>query len=142
MDPLSAIASIFTLCEVGGEIRKGLGKLIKFKDAPQTLHELDEELTLLRCTVQDAAKIVSQSEEESYDKLLATFPLVVERLKKTLLNFESLISYELTTINTDNHQPRIDRSRWLRAEGKIQTMLARIQNDRQALTVALSLLIS
>ena len=141
MDPLSITASVLTLAGAGGKISKTLKKLVNLRDAPRLYQDLNNELELLRCTVGDVQTFLSQNKLYSKTDSPSSLPRILHRLKETLVDFESLISYELTAIDRSN-KSRVDRTRWLRADDKIKTMLDRIREERLSLRPALELHIS
>ena len=42
-----------------------------------------------------------------------------ENIKRNLVTFESLVAYELTTVEDEGNHTRLDKSSWLLAEPKV-----------------------
>ena len=139
MDPLSITASVSALLGTGGTIARALKKVIKLKNAPDCLQELEEELEELQCMVNDVQSLLLARTEPEYCELPSTLPLALKRLKGTLLALEKLIAYDLTTVKRNENSLRIDRSEWLLAENKIQSIIIRARADKSSLGVALVL---
>ena len=141
MDPLSVIASVVTLLTTSGTMGKGLKELLKLKDAPQCLANLTTEVEDVHIIIEDVHTLLLQKAQLPHNELPSSLPIALKRLKQTLLALESLISYELTVVTSNsNNTLRIDRSKWLRANSKIQDIIARIRAEKLSLASALALL--
>ena len=66
----------------------------------------------------------------------------LSRVKSILLQLESYISYQLTTVTADGGSIRVDKSVYLRAERRLQELKDEIHASRAALASALSLFAS
>ena len=139
MEPISAVASIFTVLGAGGKISDGLKKLSDLRNAPHTVLKLNNEVV-------DFCHVVSDIENLVHDyngsvEVPRSLAHGLERAKRRLLELESFIAYELMTPSTDADQAlRVDRSRLLRAESKILSLQQGIRDEKLALVAGLSIL--
>ena len=139
MDPLSLTASIIAIVGGGSTVAKGLKKILSARHLPDILLQLNNEVTDLQYIVQDINDLLQQQAQKhlpSYASLISALKFS----KQTLLALESLIAYELTTVDSRDGQTRIDWISWLRVEPKIKRLKEDIRTDRVRLSSALSLL--
>ena len=139
-DPLSIITAVVTLLGAGGQIRKGLKKVVSLKNAPGILLAVNNEITDLRAVVQIFDDLLQRQyntrDAAPYSQLSGS----LEKLKQTLLGLEQLVSYDLTVIVGDDRHPRLDKSVWLLAEPKFRAIKDQIRDDKTALYRGLALL--
>ena len=138
MDPLSLTASIIAIIGGGSTVGKGLKKILSTRHLPDILLQLNNEVTDLQYIVQDINDLLQQQAQKplpSYTSLISALKFS----KQTLLALESLIAYEITTVDS-HRQTRIDWISWLRVEPKIKRLKEDIRTDRVRLSSALSLL--
>ena len=145
MDPLSVTVSILAVIGAGSTIGKGLKKIISTRHLPDVLFQLNNEVTDLQYIVQGVHNLLqqrSQADQEDGGLLSSDESLVsaLEHAKKTLLALESLIAYQLITVDSRNGRVKIDRLSWLRAESQVKSLKDDIRTDRVRLSTALSLL--
>ena len=140
MDPLSITSGIITFLDAGGQIAKGLRKLIQLKEAPDALLALNNELGDFQSVVQDVDDLLQHQSASTNIVLPSSMSRTLERSKSAVLALESLIAYILTTVSANNGQLRVDRSAWLRAEHKIAATKERIRAAKVDLGSALSIL--
>ena len=147
MDPLSVAAGILAIIGAGSTVGKGLKKIISARRLPDILLQLNNEVADLQYVVQDIQNLLQQQSQANRDggRLLTTnqsLTSALERAKETLLALESLIAYQLTTVDSRTGRTNIDWISWLRVEPKVKSLKADIRTDRVRLSSALSLLAS
>ena len=147
MDPFSLTVGILTIVGTGSTIGKGLKKVISARRQPNILLELNNEVTDLQYVVQDVNDLLrhqAQTAGEDRGPLSshASLTSALEHVKETLLALESLVAYELTTVDSRNGRTKLDRIRWLRVEPQVKSLKDDIRTDRVRLSSALSLLAS
>lgn len=147
MDPLSVTASILAVIGAGSTIGRGLKKIISARHLPDILLQLNNEVTDLQYVVQDVNDLLRQQAQrtrEDQDLLPshASLGWALEHAKQTLLALESLIAYELITVDSRNGRTKIDWISWVRVESKVKSLKDDIRTDRVRLSSALSLLTS
>ena len=135
MDPLSVTAGILAIIGAGSTIRKGLKKIISARHLPDSLLQLNNEVTDLQYVVQDVDDLLrqrSQSTEEDRCPLSshASLNSALEHAKATLSALESLIVHELTTVDRHDGRTKINRITWLRVESKVKSLKDDIRTDR------------
>ena len=140
-------AGILAIIGAGSTIRKGLKKIISARRLPDSLLQLNNEVTDLQYVVQDVDDLLrqrSQSTEEDRCPLSshASLTSALEHAKATLSALESLIVHELTTVDRHDGRTKINRITWLRVESKVKSLKDDIRTDRVRLSSALSLLAS
>ena len=139
MDPLSLTASIIAIVGGGNTVGKGLKKILSASHLPDILLQLNNEVTDLQYTVQDINDLLQLQTQKPLSSY-ASLTSALKFSKQTLLVLESLIAYELTTVDSRNRQTRIDWISWLRVEPKIKRLKEDIRADRVRLSSALTLL--
>lgn len=147
MDPLSLTAGIIAVVGAGSTIGKGLKKVVAARHMPDIVLALNNEVSDLRYVVHDLNDLLQQQDQVAYENRRplpghASLSSALEHVKETLLALESLIAYELTTVDSTNGHTKIDWSSWLRAEPKVQKIKDDIHIDRVRLSSALSFLAS
>lgn len=141
MDPFSLTVGILTMLSAGGTIGKTLEKTIILK-APDVLFALNNEVVDLQIVVQDVSDLLHQHSQISQDAPIKSVCFALDKSKRTLLELESLIAYELTTTTGKDNELRLDRSAWFRLEPKVLKLKNDIRNDRVRLSEALNVLSS
>ena len=142
MDPLSLTAGILAIVGAGNTVRKGLKKIISARRLPDILLKLNNEVTDLQYVVQDVDDFLRQRSQHCPLSSHASLTSALEHAKATLLALESLIVYELTTVDTLDGRTKIDWVTWLRVESKVKSLKDDIRTDRVRLSSAPSLLAS
>ena len=142
MDPLSISASVLTLLGAGGTLSKLLRKGIDLKNAPDVLRALNDEVSELQSTANDVNDLLWTATRESDDPPPKSLISSLNRVKSILLQLESYISYQLTTLAADGENIRLDKSVYLRAERRLHKLKDEIHTSRIALASALSLFAS
>ena len=147
MDPLSLTASILAVIGASSAIGRGLKKTISARRVPNILLQLNNEVTDLQYVVQDIEDLLRQKAQTSREDrgLLpsyASLSWALGHTKQTLLALESLIAYELSTVDSRDGRSKINWITWLRAESKVKSLKDDIRTDRVRLSSALSLLAS
>ena len=135
-------ASIIAIIQLSCAVGKGLRKIINLKNAPDILLALNNEVADLQCTVQDTDDLLRQHSEPSGVESTASVDRALINAKKTLHSLESLVADELTLVKSKNNEFRLNRSVWLRSEGRIQQLKDDVQRDRLSLSSALLTLAS
>ena len=141
MDPFSLTVGILTLLSAGGTIGKTLNKIITLK-APDVLFALNNEVVDLQIVVQDVSNLLHQHSEITQAAPISSICFALDKSKRTLLNLESLIAYDLTTTTGKDNELRLDRSAWFRLEPKVLKLKNDIRDDRARLSAALNVLSS
>ena len=139
MDPLSVTAAIIAIVGAGGTVGRGLRKLAALRNAPDSLLQLNNEVTDLQLVVQ-AVDINSLNNSADDSAAAAQYQLIqnaLERVKTVVLELEKLIEYTLTKM-TDSGT-KIDKNAWLRSEKKIQKLKERIRDAKNDLAMASSI---
>ena len=138
MDPLSICASVITLIGAGGELSKLLKRLVNLRNSPSVLeglyHEISE-IQLLVGAVDDTLQAAVQDRLYPPTNLISS----LERIKVTLLRLEKFISYELTAPTVAGADFRVDKSVFMRTEGRIQKFRDEIYTNKTELSLALNL---
>lgn len=142
MDPLSISASVLTLLGAGGTLSKLLRKGIDLKNAPAVLRALNDEVSELQSTANDVNDLLWTATRDFDEPPPKSLVSSLSRVKSVLLQLESYVSYQLTTITADGENIRLDKSVYLRAEQRLHELKAEIQASRIALASALSLFAS
>ena len=147
MDPLSLTASIIAIVGAGSAVGKGLKKILSARNLPDVILQLNNEVTDLQFVVQNVDDLLRHQAESTQEdsrpmQSHTSLAWALVHAKQTLLALESLIAYELTTVDSRNGQAKIDRISWLRAESKVKKLKDDISTDRVRLSTALSLLAS
>ena len=142
MDPLSISAGVVALLGAGGTLAKLLRKGIGLKNAPDVLRALNDEVSELQSTANDVNDLLWTANRDPDDHLPKSLVSTLNRVKSILLQLESYISYQLTTVTADGKSNRLDRSVNLRAEHRLQEFKEEILTSRIALAAALSLFAS
>ena len=142
MDPLSISASVVTLLSAGGTLSKLLRKGIGLKNAPDVLRALNDEVSELQSTANDVDDLLRTATRDPDDRPPKSLTGSLSRVKSVLLQLESYISYQLTTVTDDGESVRLDKSVYVRAERRLQELKDEIHVSRIALASALSLFAS
>ena len=142
MDPLSVSASVITLLGAGGTLSKLLRRCIRLKDAPEILRALNDEVSELQCTATDVNDLLWTATLDPDVRPPKSLVSSLNRVKSTLLQLESFVSYQLTTVTADRGSVRLDKSVYLRMEHRIHELKDEIYASRVALALALSLFAS
>ena len=141
MDPFSLTAGILTLLSAGGTIGKALKKIITL-NPPDVLLALNNEVVDLQIVVKDVSNVLRRHSEVTQAAPVSSICFALDKSKRTLLNLESLIAYELTTTTGKDNELRLDRSAWLRLEPEVLKLKNDIRDDRVRLSTALNVLSS
>jgi hypothetical protein len=142
MDPLAISASLLTLLGSGGQIGKGLGKLIVLRNAPDAFLALNKEVADLHRLLQEMDDVGRQYEQVPGSQLPSIILTALEKAKETLLDMERLITYGLSKITDIDGRVQLDRSAWLQASSDIRRLKQRIRDDRTNVSTALRVLFS
>ena len=140
-DPLSVIASVITLLSTGRQVVKGFEKILKLKHAPDIIFALQNETSVICCVIEDIQSTLERCSLEGFTPP-ASLAGEIERTRKTLLAVDCLIAYDITVTDTKGTSNRIDKSRWLRKETKIEELKNQMRVNRVDLALGLSLLAS
>ena len=139
-DPLSVTASILALLEAGGAIGKVLKKVIALKRAPDIFLALNNEITELHNIIHTFDELLQQQSGVCSRIASGRVCESLEKVKRTLLEFERLVSYEITVVEGHDTRLRLDKSVWLRVEPRVRALKDRIRADKADLSLGLSLL--
>ena len=135
MEPLSVTASILTLLGAGGRIARALKKLSSLKSA-DVLYALSNEVEDLRLVITEVDDLLQSAAETLHQQPPASLERALERVKYALLELERYIAYELTIQHGE--KARVDKSVYMRAEGKLQSIQESLRKHRQDLRSAIA----
>jgi len=138
-DPFSITVGALTLLDTAGKIGKFLKKVVGLRNAPSILLALNNETEKLHLVVQRVSELLQRHSEALGQAPDDGLTQELEKVQWTLLEFEKLISYDLTVIQGDDSRLRLDKSAWLTAEADLQRLKDRIRADKSDLTLALNL---
>ncbi|MCJ1246599.1 hypothetical protein MMC30_003808 [Trapelia coarctata] len=140
MDPLSLAASITTLLGAGGAIGKGIHKLSALKHAPETLVQLDDEVSSMQQVVTLTQDLYRQH-IEAFGGDSTLYAVLFSALRRTTLaiqDLQMLVEYELTKPSSQGN--KINRLAWIRAEHKILNLSDRLRSARSEIATATSMI--
>ena len=140
MDPLSITASILAVAGAGGNLARGLKRVLELKTAPDALLALNNEVNEVELIIQDVQVLLEQLYTANITPPIS-LKMAFEQTKTTILAVESFVAYDLTVITSDGTL-RIDKSRWIRAKEKVKILKKSMKSDRLALSVSLNILAS
>ena len=142
MDPFSITVGILGILGAGSKVAQGLKKVLALRNAPNALLALNNEISEVHYVVQDVQTVLEQYPQSDM-KVPVSLTSALERMNRTTLSLESVVAYDLTTVASHEATTvRVDKSRWLRAEAKIQALQAQMREDRTALLMGLNILAS
>ncbi|KAK3167756.1 hypothetical protein OEA41_010885 [Lepraria neglecta] len=139
-DPLSVTGSILALLEGGGAIGKVLKKVITLKRAPDIFLALNNEIAELHNIIHTFDELLQEQSDVCSGIASGRICESLEKVKRTLLEFERLVSYELTVVEGHDARLRLDKSIWLRVEPRVGALKDRVRADKADLNLELSLL--
>ena len=120
MDPLSLTASIITVLGAGGTVAKGLSRIRYLKNAPNTLLQLNNEVTDLLLLIRAVNELYLQPNDLSTISILQEEVVcnILERAKHAVLELEKLIEYVLT--KETSMGTKVDTLAWSRALDRVK----------------------
>ncbi|KAL8934468.1 MAG: hypothetical protein Q9211_005211 [Gyalolechia sp. 1 TL-2023] len=142
MSGLEIAASLVTFIGVSREVVDGISRLAGLRHAPDILLALNNEVSDLQCVIDDLSELEQQHEEVLTRSITPSFYRSVEKAKDVFLKLEKLIAYDLTTIDRQTGQRRLDRSTWLRAQKKVEQAKLDLYRQSHRFGVVLDTLIS
>ena len=133
-------ASLATLIGATDAVVRGVRKLLALKNAPQSLQQLNIELTdfrLVIATVEDSYRQQEslQDAPSCNQELVAR---VIHRAKDAVLALEEIIAYGLLKI-PDHKNLKIDHKVWLRTERKVRELRKCLRQTKVDILVALQI---
>ena len=137
MDPLSITAAIVTLLSTGSTVDKALKRVIGLKDAPNVLLALNNEVADLRLLISDVSDILQARDDDTNQCSTNHLFRGLERVKDDVRELEQFVVYQLTTLGR-NGDARVDKSRFLRHQIRMQELKDRIRSGKESLGFALS----
>ena len=141
MDPISLTASIVALVGAGGSVAKGFRKLISLKQVPESLLQLNKEVSDLQLVVSATQELCWQHNESFREPRTQPHHVLENALKKAktaILELEVLIAYVLTKATAGGE--KVDHFAWIREESKTKVMKERLRASRMDIMAAASLL--
>ena len=140
IEPLSVAVSILTILGAGGQISKGLKRLLTLKLAPDILCALNNEVADLQLLVAESQELLRGASDYVDTKPPASMVRTLEHVKDELLALEGFLVYRLSNIDSEARPPiRVDRSRFLYSHRNIEIFKDRIREQRIALVSAMNL---
>ena len=134
------MASILTILAAGGQISKGLKRLLTLKHAPDILCALNNEVVDLQLLIIETQDLLYNASNDTELNPPASVLRTLEHVKEELLALEEFLVYRLSTIDSGSRPPiRVDRSRYLHSYGDIESFKDRIREERVALGSAMNL---
>ena len=128
-DPLSITASIIDVIGAAKGVSKTINKIRNFRDAPNELLSLINEISDLRIVLgdiqgnltQNASSIHLQEQSEHMSTLL-------NRAKEQLLQLNELVQYRLVRSDSTSQQVKISRQEWARATSMVKKYQKSLRN--------------
>ena len=138
-DPFSIAMGILTVFGATGTVGRFLRDVVKLKNAPDILLELNNELYDLQRLVQrihdvlrEESEIISRPPDEDLTRSL-------RQIRTLLSKWENLIAYDLTKPGSKSDEMKLDRSRWIRLKSNVQELRDQVRSQKQNLIFTLSL---
>ncbi|KAI4181594.1 MAG: hypothetical protein L6R41_006525, partial [Letrouitia leprolyta] len=142
MSGLEIAASVITFIGASKKVADSISRLAGLEHAPDVLLALNNEVSDLRCVIDDISELEQQHEYVLNSSVAPSFYRSIERAKRIILSLDSLIAYDLTIIDDQTGQHRLDRSAWLRAQKKVEQAQLNIRECRIELSTAVGLITS
>ena len=147
MDPLSLTASIIAVIGAGSAVSKGLEKILSARKLPNIVLQLNNEVTDLQYVVQDVDDLLRQQAQVNREDRRplqdqASLVRALEHAKQTILALQSLIAYQLTTVDSRDGRTKTNRISWLKVQSEVKRLKSEIRTDRLRLSAGLSILAS
>lgn len=142
MDPLSVSASAIALLGAGGKVAKLLKEGISLKCAPEVVQAHNDEVLELRLIANDVDGLLHTAIQDYRSLSLTSLKFSLDGVKSTILQLESFISYELTTIAADGVNVRVDKSVFIRAESRLQQFKDEVCARKMTLSTALTVFVA
>ena len=140
MDPLSITTGILTLLGAGCKIRNGLKRILDLRYASDALLALNNEVNELHRIVQDIDDLFRQASHRKENQSSSNLADTLAQTRIIALEVEKLIAYELTVVSIDGHGTRVDPSKLLRADHKIQELKMKMRSNKASLSIHLGIL--
>ena len=131
-DPLSITASIIAVVGAAEGVGKTIKKIRNFREAPNELLFLINEISDLRIVlgdikgnlIQNASSIHLQEEQSEH---LST---LLNRAKEQLLQLDELVQYRLVRSDSTSQQVKISRREWARSTCTVKKYQKSLRNAR------------
>ena len=142
MEPLSATASILTILGTGGVIANGLATLRNLKRAPDVLSALNNEVNDAHHLISDVDDLLRKARDQGARRCPPSLLRSLERMRSVTLDLQEFIAYSLTTFSTNctGSFVRVDKSVYIRAEKRTQSLKDAMRTERLTLASTLGLL--
>ena len=140
MDPLSVTTSILAILGAGGKVGTGLERILALKFASDAMLALNNEVNEMHRIVQDIDDLLRQDLHKSENQSVSNLADTLAQTKMIALEVDKFIAYELTVVSDDGHNTRVDRSKFLRSDTKIQELKTRMQSNKSSLSIQLGIL--
>ncbi|MCJ1460021.1 hypothetical protein MMC28_010400 [Mycoblastus sanguinarius] len=129
-DPLSIAAGVIAILGAARRASKGLNLLINVKDAPEGLHDLQEDIFRAETVLEVIKNMVSESHEDT-----PGLKKVLGMAASKLGDIECLVEYTLTKAGESD---KVDRWQWIRKGGKVEKLRRELDAVRRDLTALIS----
>ena len=134
MDPLSLTGSIIAILGMTGTVGKGLQKVRQLRKAPETLLQLNNEITDLYLLVRAVDDLYRQHDDSTSVSQQEVVCAVLERTKSAVLELEMVIAYRLTKETGRGNE--IDLFAWARAShSKMKNTIRNIRSNLNAVWI-------
>ena len=145
MDPLSAVVNIVTLLGAGGAIMQAMGKVLALRQAPDVVLALNNEISDLRLVTMEIHKFLQDRQRSALpdhgsEITINNMTPTLNRANEKLLELERLIEYELTKAPGSDGELRINKTAWMRNQGKAKVLMDEIRSIRTNLVTSLGVL--
>lgn len=130
MDPLSTTASIIAIVQLGSAVCSGFHRITSLRETPEILLQLNNDVADLQAIINAISKLPLEIIQEE---------IVCAALRKArdaILEVDTLIVYDLLKASSISTEVKIDRVKWLTADGKIQRSRLSLQKARSELQAA------
>lgn len=128
MDPLSVGASAIAIVGAIGKVIKGIDRLKALQEAPRELDDLLAEMSQF--------ELVLQAIQDASEHPDPGLKILLDTAKRVLVDFDSLIEYELTQARTSN---KADRWQWTRSSKDIKRLRRQLRDVRGNLVALVGL---
>ncbi|KAL8825899.1 MAG: hypothetical protein Q9170_007614 [Blastenia crenularia] len=142
MSGLEIAASIVTFISASEKVAEVVSRISSLSHAPGVLLALNNEVSDLRSVVEDLSELQQQHKDKLQDRTTPSFCRAIEKSRQVFLNLEKLVAYDLTVVDDQTGQVRLGRSRWLRAQKRIEQAQLDVRYCRIELATAISLMTS
>ena len=137
-DPFSITVGILAVLGATGKVGKFLKEVIELSKGPDILLALNNELVDLHMLVQGVHDVLLQHSSISDQGPNEGLVRSLAKVEAVISKFERLLAYDLSKMNRDGSQVKLDKSSWLRQKSRVHTLKDEIRECKDNLAVALA----